>query len=93
MPNIYTQLYVQIVFAVKSRQNLIRREYQDELHAYITGVVKKWKAKTLAIYCMRDHVHLFVGFNPTHTIADLVRDVKACFSGFIKEKNWCKKFE
>ncbi|HEY0111272.1 MAG TPA: IS200/IS605 family transposase [Fibrella sp.] len=93
MPNTYTQLYVQIVFAVKGRQNLIRKEFQDELHAYMIGVVQKRNAKMLAVYCMRDHTHLFIGFGPTLAISDLVRDVKASSSGFIKDKGWCRKFE
>lgn len=92
MPNTYTQLYVQIVFAVKGRQNLIPRQHKEELHGYMTAVVQNRGAKMLAIHCMPDHVHLFIGFGPTLTLADLVRDVKALSSGFIKEQGWCKKF-
>lgn len=92
MPNTYTQLYVQIVFAVKGRQNLIPRQHKEELHGYMTAVVQNRGAKMLAIHCMPDHVHLFIGFGPTLTLADLVRDVKASSSGFIKEQGWCKKF-
>jgi len=29
--NTYTQIYIHIVFAVQGRQNLIRREHNDEL--------------------------------------------------------------
>jgi putative transposase len=42
---------------------------------------------------MGDHTHLFIGFGPTLTISDLIRDVKASSSGFIKEKGWCKTFQ
>ena len=38
MANTYTQIYIQIVFAVQGRQNLIRREHNDELQKYITGI-------------------------------------------------------
>ncbi len=92
MPNTYTQLYCQIVFAVKGRQNLISRTYNEELHKYITGIVQNRGAKLLAVYAMPDHVHLFVGFNPTHTLSDLIRDVKSSPSGFIKEKGWVNAF-
>lgn len=40
MPNTYTQIYIQIVFAVKGRQNLIAKENREELHKYITGIVQ-----------------------------------------------------
>ncbi|GAB3493341.1 hypothetical protein GCM10027341_08510 [Spirosoma knui] len=92
MPNTYTQLYAQIVFAVKGRQNLIRKEYRDELHQYLTGIVQNKGVKLMAVFAMPDHVHLFVSFGPTVAIADLVRDVKASSSSFIKEKGWCKRF-
>jgi putative transposase len=35
MANSYTQIYIHIVFAVQGRQNLIRREHDDELQRYI----------------------------------------------------------
>ena len=92
MPNTYTQLYVQVVFAVKGRQNLIPHEHREELHGYMTAVVQNRGAKMLAICCMPDHTHVFIGFGPTLTIADLVRDLKASSSGFIKEQGWVKKF-
>jgi putative transposase len=92
MANTYTQLYVQIVFAVKGRQNLIRKQNKGELHQYITGIVQNKGAKMLAIHCMPDHTHLFIGFGSTLTISDLVRDVKANSTTFIKSKNWCKTF-
>jgi hypothetical protein len=39
MANTYTQIYIQVVFAVQGRQNLIRKEHKEELHKYITGIV------------------------------------------------------
>lgn len=92
MPNTYTQLYAQIVFAVKGRQNIVLRQNKEELHKFITGTVQNKGAKLLAIHCMPDHIHLFIGFGPTLTISDLVRDVKANSSSFIKEKGWCRTF-
>ena len=44
----------------------------------------------MAIFCMPDHVHVFVGLKPTQSISDLVRDIKASSSGFINEKGWVK---
>ena len=39
MANTYTQIYIQIVFAVEGRQNLIQPKHNDELQKYITGIV------------------------------------------------------
>ena len=77
MANTYSQLYVQIVFAVKGRQNLINKPHREELHKYITGVVQNRKHKMLSIFCMPDHLHLLTGLNPCMAISDLVRDIKS----------------
>jgi len=90
MANTFSQIYIQIVFAVKGRENLIRREHKEELHKYITGIVKGKKQKMLAINCMPDHTHMFLGFTPDMKISDLVRDVKSISSGFINEKKFIK---
>lgn len=88
MPNTYTQIYIQVVFAVKGRQNLIRSENRVELQKYITGIVENRNTKLIAIYCMPDHVHILVGLKPTTNLSDLVRDIKAGSSKFINDSKW-----
>jgi len=88
MPNTYTQIYIQIVFTVKGRQNLIKNKNREELHKYITGIVTNRGQKLISIFAMPDHVHLFVGIKPTISISDLVRDIKAASSKFINENHW-----
>ncbi len=36
MPGTYSQLYVQIVFAVAGRESIIDKTWRDELHKYIS---------------------------------------------------------
>ncbi len=90
MPNTYSQIYIQIVFAVKGRQNLIDKEHREELHKFITGIVKNRGQKLLSIFAMPDHVHLFIGLQPNCSISDLVRDIKAGSSKFINDSQWIK---
>jgi putative transposase len=92
MPNTYSQLYIQIVFAVKGRQSFIKESFRDELQKYISGIIKERKQKLYAIYCMPDHTHIFVSIKPDIAISDLVRDIKANSSSFIKEKHFVKNF-
>lgn len=90
MANTYTQLYIQIVFAVKGRENLIARENKEELQKYMTGIIQQRKCKLLAIHCMPDHCHILTGLRPDVALSDLVRDIKSSSSKFIKEKKWVK---
>jgi REP element-mobilizing transposase RayT len=90
MPNTYSQIYIQIVFAVKGKQNLIQNDNREELHKYITGIVQNRGQKMLAIFCMPDHTHVFIGLQPSITVSDLVRDIKAGSSKFINDNKWMK---
>src|SRR5476649_1353635 len=86
MANTFSQIYLQFVFAVQNRQSLIAKEYKEELHKYITALVQSRKAKMLAINCMPDHTHLFVGFKPTILISDFVKEIKVESNAFINSK-------
>ncbi len=86
MSNTYSQMYVQIVFAVKNRENLILEKYRDEIEKYISGIINNKKCKTLAIYINPDHTHVLIGLHPTISVSDLTRDIKASSSKFINEK-------
>lgn len=90
MPNTYTQIYIQLVFAVKHRQALIQQQFRDELYKYITGIFKNKNQKMLAINGMTDHIHIFFGMTPDIRLSDLVRDVKSDSSLFVNEKKLSK---
>lgn len=90
MANTYTQIYIQVVFAVQGRQNLIRPEFKDELYKYIAGIIRNHGQKLLVINGMADHIHLLLGLKPNIALSDLVREIKANSSKFINEKGWIK---
>ena len=90
MPNTYTQIYIQYVFAVKGRENQIKPENNNELQKYITGIITKRKCKMLAINNMPDHIHILIGINPTYSVSKLIQEIKAISSGFINDKKWMR---
>ncbi|MFA6981022.1 MAG: IS200/IS605 family transposase [Ignavibacteriaceae bacterium] len=87
-PGTFTQLYTHLVFAVKYRERLLRKEIQGEVFSYISGIITNRKHKSIIINGMSDHVHLLIGLNPNDTISDLVGCVKRESSSFINQKNW-----
>ena len=88
MPDTFSQIYIQYVFAVKGRQNLIKPPFQDELYKYIAGIVKGKDQKPLAVNGMPDHTHVLVGLKPAMRISDLIRDIKNNSSNFIMKKEF-----
>lgn len=88
MANTYTQIYIQIVFAVEGRQCLIRPDRKEELQKYISGIVSRHGQKLLAISCMPDHTHILIGMKPNIALSDLVGDIKTGSTNHINENKW-----
>ena len=94
MANTYTQCYFHLVFAVKNRDALIKKEWKDELEMYITGIVQNHRHKMLAIGTMPDHLHILIGYNVNQLIPDLVEEIKTSSNSWIKGERLSKfKFE
>jgi REP element-mobilizing transposase RayT len=91
MAGTFSQIYIQYVFAVKGRQNFIKKEFEQELYKYILGIITRKEQKSLAVNGMPDHVHVLVGLKPVMRISDLVRDIKNNSSNFINDKGWLKQ--
>jgi putative transposase len=90
MANTYTQIYIQVVFAVEARQSLILPERKEELQKYISGIVTKQGQKLLAIHCMPDHTHVLIGLKPNMALSGLVGDIKTGSSNYINKAKWVK---
>ncbi len=88
MPNTYTQIHVQLVFAVRFRQALITKEYKSDLFKYMTGIIQHYEHKVLAINGVPDHIHILIGQRPTQALSELVQKVKANSSKWINEQRF-----
>jgi len=90
MANTYSQIYIQIVFAVQNRNALIQPDWETELFKYITGIVQNKGQKMLSINGTSNHIHFFIGMKPSCCLSDLVREIKKSSNAFIKEKKFSK---
>ncbi|MFK7774919.1 MAG: transposase [Saprospiraceae bacterium] len=96
MANTFTQLYVQLVFAPKGREKIIPKQYKELVQKYVAGVVqdKRRNHKLLAINCMPDYIHIFIGLHSAQSISALVSDIKTSSTKYIKKQEWMpSKFE
>ncbi|HRE68784.1 MAG TPA: IS200/IS605 family transposase [Cyclobacteriaceae bacterium] len=85
MANSYSQIYIQIVYAVKHRDAIIKAEWEERLYQYITGIVQNKGQKMLAIGGMPDHIHFLIGLKPDCCLSDLIREVKKASNEFINQ--------
>jgi putative transposase len=70
MPNTFSQIYIQIVFAFKYRKAIIHQSWEDDLYKYITGIIQNKGQKLIAINGMPDHIHIFIGMKPSYNLSD-----------------------
>lgn len=90
MANTYSQINIHCVFAVKGRGNFITKDFRDDLHKYMSGVLKNDNAFPLAVGGWLDHVHVFFELHPNSRISDLMRDLKSVSSRWINDNKFVK---
>ena len=90
MSNTYSQLHIQMVFAVKYRIGLIAPSWKESLNKYFTKIFQSHGHKMLQINSMPDHIHIFCGWNPVHAISDMVQIAKKDASGWINKSKLSK---
>ncbi len=86
MADVFHQLYIQVVFAVKNRQALIEQNWENDLFKYTTGIIQNRGNKLLAIGGMPDHIHIFLAIKPSESLSDLVREIKKSTQAFITDQ-------
>jgi putative transposase len=90
MAGTFSQIYIQVVFAVSGREALIDPSCEERLYQYITGIIQKKEQKVLAINGMPDHLHFFIGMKSSCRLSDLVREIKKSSNEFINDNKLSK---
>jgi putative transposase len=82
MSRSYVLNYVHCVFATKGRAQLIREP--EPLWAYLRGIARNCGYDILSIGGTSDHVHLLMSLPAGKRLVEVVRDLKANSSRFMK---------
>ena len=62
---------------------MIAPSWRERLHAFIGGVLREMEAIPQSIGGVADHVHMLVGLKATHSLSDVMRDVKRASSQWV----------
>ncbi|WP_318348200.1 transposase [Aquipluma nitroreducens] len=82
-----SKLYIHCIFHVKNNTCLIRPEDENELYAYIGGVLKLSKSIPVQINGTGDHIHVLCIMSKNISLANLLEDIKRNSSRWIKTKD------
>jgi REP element-mobilizing transposase RayT len=84
MPHSLSKVLIHLVFATKRRRPLLNASIRPRLHSYIGGIVANRRGILLEAGSVEDHIHLLIAMPRDITIADLVRDIKAGSSHWLR---------
>lgn len=82
-PGAFTKMYVQLVFAVHKRENILFKSIRPRIFEYISGIIRDQKHKSIIVHGTSDHIHILFGLNPSVSVSDTVHDIKRGSSLFI----------
>ena len=88
-PGTFTQIYVQLVFAVKNRETALRKEIRPHVLEYMSGILTNQKHKSIIINGLSNHVHILLGLNPSISVSDTVHEVNRSTTLFINRERLC----
>ena len=89
-PKTYTQLHIQLVFAVKFRRALLTKEIRADVFKYMGGILNEMNHKPLIINGTSNHVHVLLGLNPSKSISETVMYLKKGSSLYINQEKLCR---
>lgn len=90
-PGTFSQIYIQLVFAVQGRRSLISEEWEEELYKYITGIITNKNQKLLAINGAHDHIHILIGTRMSCCPSDLMREIKKSSNLWINDRGFARE--
>ena len=88
----YLSLHYHLVFSTKNREPLILPAWRARLHEYLGGTVRGLGGIPEEAGGVAEHVHLLVGLKATHCLANFMRELKKCSSGWVHDELGVRPF-
>ncbi len=85
MSDSYTNLLYHIVFSTKDRRPFITPDYEVRLYDYLGGTIRNMGGISLELNGTEDHVHVLAKLRPDCALSDILRDLKANATGWMRE--------
>ncbi len=86
MPQSLSNVLCHLVFSTKNREPFLDTDVHDDLHAYIGGIAHNLKSNLVKAGSVSDHLHLLVVQPRTISPADLIQEIKAGSSKWLKTR-------
>jgi putative transposase len=81
----YNAIYYHIVYSTKGRRAAFNETEMTRLSEYTAGIVRSLRSTLHIANGPADHIHLVVSLDPSTSLADFVRTVKASSSKWVHQ--------
>ena len=79
-----SQLYVHLTFSTKGREPFLLGALRNQTHAYVAAVLNNHGSAALKVGGASDHVHALFRLSKNRALAEVVEEIKASSSKWIK---------
>jgi len=86
MGSTLTNLVYHVIFSTKDRAHILIPEICNELHPYMSGIIKGEGGVLLQAGGTADHIHIIIRLKPVHSLSEIMQKVKGNSSKWINEK-------
>jgi REP element-mobilizing transposase RayT len=93
MSSTHLSLHYHLIFSTKGRLPWIKIPYEDRLHSYLGGIIRGLDGVAEEIGTTADHAHILVSLKASHCLADVLREIKASSSGWIRRTIRNRRFQ
>ncbi|MBL7791234.1 MAG: IS200/IS605 family transposase [Saprospiraceae bacterium] len=83
----YHALWVHLIWGTKYRQPLILPEWKFKLYDQLRDISKEKGYYLDFINGVEDHVHLLMGLKPTHTVANMAKNLKGISQTWVRKND------
>jgi putative transposase len=92
--HVYHELFVHLVWRTKDSAPILTGDFERHVHDYLLWRARVSKGLYLHIVGgMDDHVHLAIGYEPSWSVSDIVKDLKGSCSHEMNERAGRKVLE
>lgn len=84
--------YVHLVFSTKHREPWIYPPYDNELYSYIAGICRNMDCNPVVVGGYSDHIHILCSLSRKVPLMNLICEIKARSSKWIKAKDPLLRF-
>ena len=82
-----SKILLHLVFSTKNRANIIPKEIENKLHAYLAGICRANGSNAFRVGGTANHVHIACTLPRTMTISKLLEEIKKSSSVWIKAQH------